>query len=75
VLAAPRHPYTEALLGVASLGDWERRELRVIDGAPPALGDTTTGCRFAPRCRYAVEACTAREIPMVGGDHAARCVR
>jgi peptide/nickel transport system ATP-binding protein len=75
VLAAPRHPYTEALLGVASLGDWERRELRVIDGAPPGIGDTTPGCRFAPRCRYAVAACTAKEIPMTGGDHAARCVR
>ncbi|MEV0848594.1 ABC transporter ATP-binding protein [Streptomyces sp. NPDC049954] len=35
VLGAPAHPYTEALLRVASLGTWGRRPLDVIPGRPP----------------------------------------
>ncbi|HEY1484992.1 MAG TPA: ABC transporter ATP-binding protein [Micromonosporaceae bacterium] len=72
VLARPRHPYTEALLRVASLGDWQRRRLEVIPGSPPAPGTAPDGCRFAPRCPYAVDACRAGVIPLTDG---VRCVR
>ena len=34
VLRDPRHPYTRALLAVASIGDWSRRTLEVIPGQP-----------------------------------------
>jgi peptide/nickel transport system ATP-binding protein len=57
VLGAPSHPYTEALLRVASVGDWERRELEVIPGRPPAVGFTSAGCSFADRCAFAVDHC------------------
>jgi peptide/nickel transport system ATP-binding protein len=75
VIAAPRHPYTEALLRVASLGDWRRRTLEVIPGRPPEPGAPITGCRFAPRCAFAADACTA-PVPMSTVDgRAVRCHR
>ncbi|MGC4108847.1 MAG: ABC transporter ATP-binding protein [Nocardioides sp.] len=77
VLANPRHPYTRALLGVASIGNWSRRALEVIPGSPPEAGTAMPGCRFAPRCRYAAEACTRGPVALepAGPDRAARCVR
>jgi peptide/nickel transport system ATP-binding protein len=77
VIAAPRHPYTEALLRVASLGDWTRRDLDVIPGRPPEVGEAPAGCRFADRCGYATAACTEGPITLstVGDGRAARCRR
>ncbi|MEU3463614.1 ABC transporter ATP-binding protein [Streptomyces sp. NPDC006733] len=77
VLAAPSHPYTEALLRVASLGTWGRRELDVIPGLPPEAGAELPGCRFADRCAYATAACTAAPIPLhtAGDGHRSRCLR
>lgn len=59
VIASPRHPYTEALLRVASLGDWRRRDLEVIPGRPPEPGAMPTGCRFAARCVHATSDCNS----------------
>jgi peptide/nickel transport system ATP-binding protein len=72
VIAAPRHPYTEALLRVASLGDWRRRELEVIPGQPPRPGTAPPGCRFADRCGYVEEACTTAAVPLSTGDSGRR---
>jgi peptide/nickel transport system ATP-binding protein len=72
----PRHPYTQALLRVASVGDFRRRELEVIAGQPPRVGEDITGCRFAARCPVAVPECGAgpiRSVP-VGDRHQVRCV-
>jgi peptide/nickel transport system ATP-binding protein len=77
VLADPQHPYTRALMGVATIGTWQRRALEVIPGQPPAAGEEMPGCRFAPRCRWATEDCVSGPVPLLdlGGDRAARCVR
>ena len=77
----PSHPYTEALLG--SILSLERRvdRLEAIPGRPPALWDLPTGCRFAPRCRYAFDRCssyppTFRGLSDTSGDrHVAACWR
>ena len=50
IIERPRHPYTQALLRVASVGDFGRRELEVIAGQPPQVGADIAGCRFADRC-------------------------
>jgi peptide/nickel transport system ATP-binding protein len=72
----PRHPYTEALLRVASLGDGEHRALEVIPGQPPAVGAQLDGCRFADRCPYVTAACTSAPIQLrqLEGARDARCV-
>jgi peptide/nickel transport system ATP-binding protein len=77
VLGDPQHPYTQALMGVASIGDWSRRSLDTIPGQPPVAGEEMPGCRFAPRCRYAAPECVAGAIPLaeVDRDRASRCVR
>jgi peptide/nickel transport system ATP-binding protein len=77
VLNDPQHPYTQALMGVASIGDWSRRTLDTIPGQPPAAGEELPGCRFAPRCRYAAAECVQGPIQLtaVDGDRASRCVR
>jgi peptide/nickel transport system ATP-binding protein len=73
----PRHPYTQALLRVASVGDFGRRQLEVIAGQPPQVGADIAGCRFAERCPVAGPACRADSIPSVavGDEHHVRCVR
>jgi peptide/nickel transport system ATP-binding protein len=72
----PRHPYTQALLRVASLGDGEHRALEVIPGQPPRVGAQIQGCRFADRCPHASAACSSGPIELRSLEHerAARCV-
>ncbi|OHV22953.1 peptide ABC transporter ATP-binding protein [Parafrankia soli] len=77
VLDSPRHPYTEALLRVASVGDWDRRTPDVIDGEPPPVGAEIRGCRFADRCDFAAPQCRSGPVPLTeqAPDRAVRCVR
>jgi peptide/nickel transport system ATP-binding protein len=76
VLSNPQHPYTQALMGVATIGNWQRRKLEVIPGQPPAAGEQMPGCRFAPRCGYATARCVAGPVPVteLGDGRSARCV-
>jgi oligopeptide/dipeptide ABC transporter ATP-binding protein len=60
----PQHPYTAGLLASLPRLDRPDRELTPIGGVPPRLYDEPVGCAFAPRCRHAVDACTAAE-PML----------
>jgi peptide/nickel transport system ATP-binding protein len=72
----PRHPYTQALLRVASLGDGAHRSLEVIPGQPPQVGAAIDGCRFAERCPHATAICHSGPIELrrLAGERAARCV-
>jgi oligopeptide/dipeptide ABC transporter ATP-binding protein len=57
---APRHPYTQALLGsMPKLGSKE--PLFAIPGQPPNLAQLPTGCAFHPRCPSAMPHCAASE--------------
>jgi peptide/nickel transport system ATP-binding protein len=77
IVSRPRHPYTQALLRVASVGEFGRRELEVIEGQPPHVGAEISGCRFAARCPAALPLCSASPIARttVGLDHDVRCIR
>jgi len=71
----PRHPYTEALFQAlpGKSGDDSGR-LYNIPGQPPDLTRPPAGCKFAARCRYVRDACTADEPPLAGdADHPYRC--
>jgi len=54
----PQHPYTQGLLRSIpriDLAATERRRLEQIPGTVPILrGAIEPGCRFAPRCRFAL---------------------
>ena len=74
----PAHPYTQGLLNstirVHELSD----RLETIDGVVPTLTHMPEGCRFAPRCPHATEACRKQcpSLKAVGDQegHMARCI-
>ena len=57
VLAAPRHPYTAALLGSRPELAGEARRLPTIPGTVPGADDRPAGCLFGPRCTRIGEPC------------------
>jgi peptide/nickel transport system ATP-binding protein len=73
LFAAPRHPYTKALLASIPPLDGERpHRLQVIEGAPPSLLALPPGCAFAPRCAQAHAACMVKPA-LRGGAHEFAC--
>ncbi len=77
LFAAPRHPYTEALMASVPRMEGRVERLPSIEGQPPALHRLPPGCRFAPRCRSVEDRCR-REYPpvvVVGPAHEAACWR
>ena len=77
VLRTPASPY--ALDLIASIPSYERRGkgLSTIQGAVPSPANFPSGCRFHPRCRFAVKAC-AQTMPSLdarGDDRFVRCFR
>jgi peptide/nickel transport system ATP-binding protein len=60
----PKHPYSQALLSAVPQVSATRVMPTVLSGEIPDAGDTPTGCRFAPRCRFAIDVC-ATEPPLV----------
>ncbi|MCA9958831.1 MAG: ABC transporter ATP-binding protein [Anaerolineales bacterium] len=76
---APKHPYTEALIGSTPVLGETDRELVTIPGSVPNLIDLPPGCKFAPRClarvQYNLEICTEEEpeLKAINPDHWVRC--
>ncbi len=65
VLAAPGHPYTQALLSsMPSLDPDNRTQEALLAGDPPNPIDPPSGCRFHPRCALAEGICAGREPPL-----------
>ena len=52
------------------------RPLASMHGGVPSPGAWPAGCRFAPRCRFATDACRAATIPLLEADddRLSRCV-
>ncbi|CAH2603617.1 Dipeptide/oligopeptide/nickel ABC transporter permease/ATP-binding protein [Rhodovastum atsumiense] len=75
VFAAPRHPYTAALIASTPEGDAER--LSAIPGTVPLAWEMPPGCRFAPRCEHARPNCTSTPpvLEHAAPDHLTRCLR
>jgi len=72
----PLHPYTKALFSAAlpSHPDVEREEI-VLTGEVPSPINPPSGCRFHPRCPFAMDRCSV-EPPVqkdVGGGHQVSC--
>jgi peptide/nickel transport system ATP-binding protein len=77
IIRAPQHPYTKGLLASTVHGGLRGSRLEAIPGSPPNLVSLPPGCAFAPRCRYAIDACVQSEVPVTitptGGM--VRCLR
>ena len=68
IFRTPRHPYTQKLLAAFPNIHADRRTLDVIPGSPPDLRNPPPGCRFAPRCVFAMDVCTEVVPPEVTFD-------
>jgi oligopeptide/dipeptide ABC transporter ATP-binding protein len=58
VFRRPRHPYTQKLLAAFPNIRADRRTLDTIAGSPPDLRNPPSGCRFTPRCPFAMPICS-----------------
>jgi peptide/nickel transport system ATP-binding protein len=64
LFAAPRHPYTRALLAATPrLANSRTVPLIPIDGRPPDLSVPIPGCPYAARCDAAVDRCHDEHPP------------
>jgi len=69
--AKPKHPYSQGLM--ASIPTLTSKEIRGIPGFLPDLANLPAGCRFTPRCPFAMEVCKKDLPPLkgVGGERVA----
>ena len=70
----PLHPYTRALLAAVPKFSMED-ELKSIEGNVPNLVSPPSGCRFHPRCPYAMAVCKEAfpEMTEMGKNHLVAC--
>jgi len=76
IFAKPAHPYTQALYdSIPRMTDSGKRKLEVIQGTVPNPLNFPGGCRFHPRCKYAIEICRVEEpnLVWIGHEHMVRC--
>jgi peptide/nickel transport system ATP-binding protein len=71
----PAHPYTQKLLASIPRLHEDVDRLEFIPGQPPNLLNPPKGCRFHPRCSYAMDICREQEpeLKEIDKDHYAAC--
>ncbi|MGJ8544138.1 MAG: ABC transporter ATP-binding protein [Sulfitobacter sp.] len=79
LFAAPRHPYTQALLSAIPRPDVSQRGKRdriVLKGDLPSPMDPPPGCPFATRCPIVTDHCTHARPPLeeIGEGRKLRCL-
>jgi peptide/nickel transport system ATP-binding protein len=79
LFANPLHPYTQGLIRSIPRVDRaaeHKDRLEAIPGSVPSLLNPPTGCRFASRCKYAMDVCVRGMPPLkeVGPGHRVACV-
>ncbi len=80
LFAAPKHPYTEALLSAVPVPEpGAARQRIILKGDVPSPINPPSGCRFHTRCPYAFDRCRVEEPPLrqvadaLGEGHVAAC--
>ncbi|WP_088008579.1 ABC transporter ATP-binding protein [Indiicoccus explosivorum] len=75
VFGNPKHPYTKGLLNSVPNIDDPEFELEAIPGSMPGLNEEISGCRFHPRCQFAMDKCKVLDPPefIDRNGHTAKC--
>ncbi|MDA0221813.1 MAG: ATP-binding cassette domain-containing protein [Proteobacteria bacterium] len=78
LFAAPRHPYTKALLSaIPSLDPDDRGKAQKLEGEIPSPTNPPPGCKFQTRCPFAIDICRTLEpkLEKSGKEHDVACHR
>ena len=78
LFAAPRHPYTKALLSaIPSLDPDDRGRAQKLEGEIPSPTAPPPGCKFHTRCPHARDICRRKEprLAHAGDGHEVACLR
>ncbi|HUZ79805.1 MAG TPA: ABC transporter ATP-binding protein [Thermoplasmata archaeon] len=75
IFSRPLHPYAQGLLASIPRLDQPDKELASIPGSVPNLIHPPEGCRFHPRCPYAMPICKEKRPPTTveGPGHTVAC--
>ncbi|MEM4162456.1 MAG: ABC transporter ATP-binding protein, partial [Thermoplasmata archaeon] len=71
----PKHPYTRGLLRSIPTEETMKSKLHIIPGSIPNMIDPPKGCKFHPRCEFAMDICS-REVPkmtQIEDGHSVAC--
>jgi peptide/nickel transport system ATP-binding protein len=75
LFANPLHPYTKGLMRAIPMLDRRMHRLETIHGVVPDLINPPSGCRFHPRCPFALEKCKSvkPKLLQVNNGHTVAC--
>ena len=65
IFKKPLHPYTQGLIAAFPSIKSKRMRMYAIPGNPPDLLNPPQGCRFHPRCKYAMDICLKEAPPLI----------
>ena len=73
--SSTQHPYSQGLLKSIPNIELADQKLEAIEGSPPDLLNPPKGCRFWPRCSFAMPECRTEEPPLfeTKKNHLVRC--
>ena len=76
LFAAPRHPYSRALLSAIPVPKPQAKRSRIVlEGEMPSALHPPAGCRFHTRCPYVIARCRTDIPALLGTGHATACHR
>ncbi len=77
IVKKPMHPYTQLLIDAIPIPDpkiAKTRKRSKLQGEPPSPINPPPGCRFHPRCPFAMDICSKKEPPTIDmGSHIVTC--
>lgn len=75
VLRRPIHPYSKGLLAAIPRLDVRKKRLATISGRLPDMRNPPRGCRFMPRCPFAIPDCNAPQVLHAIDTRKVRCIK
>src|SRR5699024_7921330 len=72
---SPQHPYTQGLINSTPRIHELKDELQSIKGNVPSPDMLPTGCKFHPRCEFAMDICREKDpaLETIADGHEVRC--